>query len=54
MNTRYMLVERYGYRETLIALYSTRKEADAEKKARLDLYREMQIDHGSLIVRMAQ
>lgn len=45
------LVERYGYRETLIGIYPSQEKAEREKAIRLDIYRAMRISHGELIVR---
>ena len=49
--TDHELIERYGYRETLIGVYPNHERAVREKQIREEIYRRMRIDHGTLIVR---
>lgn len=49
----YELIERYGYRKMLIGRYSTRQQAEQERRIRQQLYRTMRVDHGTLTIREA-
>lgn len=50
MNMRYAVIERCGFHEYALGRFATKEQARAFARERQAMYRELQLDHGLLMI----